>query len=247
MHRVHRTERVDEEHGADDNRRHAHRLSDFKIRAQNRVFIISVHFVIIFDVIDKVDRIVDGDTEYHRHNRHRHHIEPEAEIAHNSRKDDDRRDVRDHSDKPRSNAHKHEDEHSRDHNERSGKGFQFSAYDFSVHLRKFGYRSDGGNFSAGEKFFGGFFRIRDVRCDLTAVVCCEIDVDVDHIVIGVEPIVEPGAAGNLVQKEFLRQKVFIVGDRIICRVVSVQHAVCFFYDIEHRFDAGLAVRFSRQT
>ena len=117
MHRGHRAERVDEEHGADDNRCHAHRFSDFKIGTQNRIFIISMHFVIIFDVIDKVNRIVDGDAEYHRHDRHRHHIELEAEITHNAGEDDDWRDIRDHSDESRPNAHKHEDEHCGDHDE----------------------------------------------------------------------------------------------------------------------------------
>ena len=70
--------------------------------------IIARRFVFKFDVIRKVDRIVDRNAEYHRHNRHREHIERISEKAHESADEQYRGGVRDHADKSRMDARKHD-------------------------------------------------------------------------------------------------------------------------------------------
>ena len=70
--------------------------------------IIARRLVFKFDVIRKVDRIVNRDAEYHRHNRHREHIERISEKAHESADEQYRCGVRDHGDKSRMYARKHD-------------------------------------------------------------------------------------------------------------------------------------------
>ena len=81
---AHWAEDEHEEHRAQNECCHAHRLSDFAVRKQQRFFVAACAFITVFDVVVHVDGIVNGDAQNHRHHNHRYHVERHSRIAHNA-------------------------------------------------------------------------------------------------------------------------------------------------------------------
>ena len=81
---THGAEDEHEEHRAENECRHAHSLSDFAVREQQRFFVAAGAFVTVFDVTVHVDGIVNGDTQNHRHYDHCYHVERHSLIAHDA-------------------------------------------------------------------------------------------------------------------------------------------------------------------
>ena len=81
---THGAEDEHEEHRAENECCHAHRLSDFAVREQQCFFVAARAFVTVFDVIVHVDGVVNGDAQNHRHYDHRYHVERHSRIAHDT-------------------------------------------------------------------------------------------------------------------------------------------------------------------
>ena len=81
---AHGAEDEHEEHRAENECRHAHRLSDFAVRKQQRFFVAAGALVSVFDVVIHVDGVVNGDAQNHRHDDHRYHVKRHSRITHDT-------------------------------------------------------------------------------------------------------------------------------------------------------------------